>query len=195
MFDALGITRNSPGAIHHTIRSSTTCASSGRAGGCTARCPGSMRSRSLVNAHCKRRERTGPGDEERAEVRDVEHHRVLRHARCSSSTPRYCSGISHPPNSAMRAPSARCSASSGLWRRATSGGLGGSAAVARPTATGAARGRAAAAPLRRVRRRRAATAARARTSRAGAGSRAGTARGRARRGTAPASGAPCGSSW
>ena len=46
--------------------------------------------------------------------------RASRHARCSSSTPVYWIGISQPPNGTMRAPSARCSASSGLCRSASS---------------------------------------------------------------------------
>ena len=59
------------------MRSSTTCASSG-----SRRCvycarPGSMRSRSLVSAHCSVANAPAPCDPQRSEVRDVEHDGAL----------------------------------------------------------------------------------------------------------------------
>src|SRR5262245_58181375 len=48
-----------------------------------------------------------------------------RHAMCSSSVPVYSSGMSQPPNSTMRAPSERCTASSGDVRVTPGSSLGG----------------------------------------------------------------------
>ena len=170
VFDALGITRKSPGAVHHTMMSSTTWASSSSSRCVYCALPGAMRSRSLVNAHCNVANAPAPCTctEPRCDTSNTT--ACSRHARCSSSTPVYWMGISHPPNGTMRAPRARCCASSGecLTR------------ILAPIP-------AAPAPLPRRRvgeqverwrrrcRRRAATAVRGRTSPAAAGSRAGRA--------------------
>ena len=105
------------GATHHTMMSSTTCASSG-----SSRCvycarPGPMRSRSLVSAHCSAANAPAPVHAHRAEVRHVEHDRVLA-ARAVLLEHAACTGSASPSRRtrAIRAPSARCSASSGLCR-------------------------------------------------------------------------------
>ncbi len=77
MFDAFGITRKWPGAIHHTMMSSTTCASSRVEQVGVLRAPRLDAVEVVGERPLQGRERTGPGDEERAEVRDVEHHRPL----------------------------------------------------------------------------------------------------------------------
>src|SRR6476619_3798639 len=119
VFDAFGITSSSSGSTHHTMMSSTTCASSG-----SRRCvywarPGPIRPRSFVNAHC--RTGTAPLPVTRTDPRCETSKTTARsrHARCSSSTLRYWIGMSQPPNSVMRASSARCSASSGLCLSST----------------------------------------------------------------------------
>ena len=115
VFDAFGITKKRSASTHHTMMSSTTCASAG-----SSRCvycarPGSILRRSLVSSHCSSVERARPRALDRAEVRHVEHDRARRGTPGARRARRaYCSGMSQPPNGTMRAPSARCCASSGL---------------------------------------------------------------------------------
>ena len=76
VFDAFGITKKRSSSTHHTMMSSTTCASSG-----SSRCvycarPRSILRRSFVSNHCNRSNAPGPAALDRAQVRDVEHHRA-----------------------------------------------------------------------------------------------------------------------
>ena len=126
----------------------------------------------------QRGERAGAVHAHRAEVRDVEHHRV---ARGTPGAPRarrvYWIGISQPPNGDhARAERAVLGVERAVTQRSTSGRLGGRLlGVGRCGADGAGARSSGSGSVRADRRRRAATAARARTSRAGAGSRAGRA--------------------
>ena len=99
VFDAFGITRNSSSPTHHTMMSSTTCASSG-----SSRCvycarPGAIRvevvgERPLQQSKRARRLR-------RARSRGATRRTTTacsRQARCSSSTLVYWIGMSQPPN-------------------------------------------------------------------------------------------------
>ena len=194
MFDAFGMTKKRSGSTHQTMMSSTTCASSA-----SSRCvycarPGSMRPRSFVSSALQRRVRVRAGAFDGAEVRDVEHGRVLaaravllEHAavldRHLPTAERRQLGAERAVPSVERAGAHARLRALGRRDRAVS------AAGRRSPSSRSARTVFAA-----RRRRRAATAVRARTSRAGAGSRAGTARGSRPRGAARAAGAPCGSS-
>ena len=51
-------------------------------------------------------------------VAHVEDPHGVATARCSSITPEYCTGMSHPPKSTIFAPSARCTECNGVARRA-----------------------------------------------------------------------------
>ena len=79
--------------------------------------PGSMRFRSLVNAHCRAANAPGPSTRTEPRCETSKTTPDSRQARCSSITPEYWIGISQPPNSAIRAPRARWTVSSGLIRR------------------------------------------------------------------------------
>ena len=178
VFDAFGMTRNRSGSTHHTMMSSTTCASAG-----SSRCvycarPGPIRPQVVGERPLQRVERARPRDLHRAEMRHVEHDRVvaarpvlLEHA---GVLDRHVPAAERRP-SGRRGPGA--AASSGLCRSASPipASLAAPLRRSRPRCRrpGRVAGRARAGALER-RRRPAATAARARTSRAGAGSRAGT---------------------
>jgi len=70
--------------------------------------PGSIRPRSLVNAHWSASSAAAPATRTEPRCETSNTTPCSRHARCSSRTPVYWMGISHPPNSAMRASSAWC---------------------------------------------------------------------------------------
>ena len=114
VFDAFGITKKRSASTHHTMMSSTTCASCG-----SRRCvycarPHSILRRSFVSSHCSSSNAPGPRHSTVPRWETSNTTARARHARCSSSTPAYCRGMSQPPNGTMRAPRARCCASSGL---------------------------------------------------------------------------------
>ena len=170
-----------PAPTHHTMMSSTTCASSGSSRWVYCARPGPMRSRSLVNAHCSVGERAGAVHAHRAEVRHVEHHRVLaaravllEHAgvldghlppaeRHHAGAERAVLGVEQRVSHRAR----RGFAHAVCWHAVSAAGPAG--LPRRGSGNEVERLRLAGA------RRRAATAVRARTSRAAAGSRAGRA--------------------
>src|SRR5262249_32598611 len=79
--------------------------------------PGAILVRSFVNARCKMANASRPTTRNAPRCDTSNTATPVRHARCSSSTPRYWIGISQPPNSPRRAPRGRRSGSSGLCRR------------------------------------------------------------------------------
>ena len=85
VFDALGITRKSPGATHHTMMSSTTCASSGSSRCVYCACAGADAIEIVGERPLQRGERTRTVHAHRPEVRHVEHH---AHARGTHGAPR-----------------------------------------------------------------------------------------------------------
>ena len=102
VFDALGITRNSPGEPpHDDVVDDVGVVGVEQVR--VLRAPGPMRSRSLVNAHCNVANAPAPCTRTEPRCDTSKTTACSRHARCSSSTPVYWMGISHPPNGTMRA--------------------------------------------------------------------------------------------
>ena len=124
VFDAFGITSNtsSPSPPPHDDVVEHRARRPRRAGGCTApaRAPilaEVVGQRALQRARRRRRPRPGPC---RGATRRTRRRRCGRPGARRSCRSAYASGMSQPPNGTIRAPSARCTASSGDCARAAS---------------------------------------------------------------------------
>ena len=130
------MTSNTSSSTHQTMMSSSTEASTSSRRWVYCARPGAILARSLVNAHCSRSSASAPSTRTVPRWDTSKTTASRRQARCSSSVPAgYATGISHPPKGTIRAPRARCTASSGLCSYPVTSGaitpLGGAAASVR----------------------------------------------------------------
>ena len=117
VFDAFGITSKTLSSSHHTMMSSRTEASDLSSKCVYCAFPGAILFKSFVSTDCNFSSEPIPSTRTvpRCDTSNIA--AEVRQAACSANVPvPYASGISHPPNGTILAPSARWTASNGEKR-------------------------------------------------------------------------------